>query len=43
MQRYQFLFLTVADHRGAWVVQSVKGPTVGFGSGHDLMGREIEP
>ena len=23
--------------QGTWVAQSVKGPTPGFGSGHDLM------
>ena len=28
---------------GAWVAQSVKHPTLGFSSGHDLMVREIEP
>ena len=30
-------------HRGAWVAQSVKGPALGFGSGHDLMVRGFEP
>ena len=25
------------------MVQLVKGPTLGFGSGHDLMGHEIKP
>ena len=29
--------------RGAWVAQSVKRPTLGFGSGHDLTVREFEP
>ena len=29
--------------RGAWVAQSVKRPTLGFGSGRDLMGCEFEP
>ena len=29
--------------RGAWVAQSVKRPTLGFGSGHDLMVRKFEP
>ena len=29
--------------RGTWVAQSVKCPTLGFGSGHDPMGGEIEP
>ena len=28
---------------GAWVAQSVKRPTLDFGSGHDLMVCEIEP
>ena len=28
---------------GAWVVRSVKGPTVGFGSGHELMVPGFEP
>ena len=27
----------------AWRVQSVKGPTLGFGSGHDLTAHESEP
>ena len=29
--------------RGTWVAPSVKRPTVGFGSGHDLTVRESEP
>ena len=29
--------------RGTWVAQLVKGPTLDFGSGHDLMVRVIEP
>ena len=29
--------------KGAWVAQSVKRPTLGFGSGHDLMVREFKP
>ena len=29
--------------RGARVVQSVKHPTLGFGSDHDLMVREFKP
>ena len=29
--------------RGAWVVPSVECPTLGFGSGHDLMACELEP
>ena len=29
--------------RGAWGAQSVKHPTLDFGSGHDLRVREIEP
>ena len=28
---------------GAWVAQSVKNSTLGFGSGHDLTVHEIEP
>ena len=28
---------------GAWVAQSVKRPTLDFGSGHDLMVPEIGP
>ena len=28
---------------GAWVAQSVKYPTLGLGSGHDLTVRGIEP
>ena len=31
------------DQGGAWVAQSVKCPTLGFGSGHGLMVREFEP
>ena len=29
--------------RGAWVAQSVKRPTLDFGSGHDLVVHEFEP
>ena len=29
--------------RGAWVVQSVKRPTLDFGSGHDFIAHEIKP
>ena len=29
--------------RGVWVVQPVKHPTLGFGSGHDLEVHEFEP
>ena len=29
--------------RDAWVAQSVKHLTLGFGSGHDLMVHEFEP
>ena len=28
---------------GTWVAQPVKCPTLGFGSSHDLMVREIKP
>ena len=27
---------------GMWVAQSIKLPTLGFDSGHDLMGHEME-
>ena len=30
------------DLRGSWVVQSVKHPTLDFGSGHNLMVHEFE-
>ena len=29
--------------QGAWVAQSVKRPTLGFGPGHDLTACEFEP
>ena len=29
--------------RGTWVAQSVKRPTLDFGSGHDLAVHEFEP
>ena len=29
--------------RGTWEAQSVKHPTLGFASGHDLTVREVEP
>ena len=29
--------------RGVWASQPVESPTLGFGSGHDLMVREFEP
>ena len=29
--------------RGAWVAQSIKRPTLDFGSGHDARVCEIEP
>ena len=31
------------SYRGAWLAQSVKRLTLGFGSGHDLMVGEFEP
>ena len=34
--------VTDMGSRGAWVVRSVKRPTLNFGSGHDLVAREIE-
>ena len=30
-------------NKGAWVAQSVKRPTLGFSSGHDLTVCEFEP
>ena len=30
-------------HRGAWVARSVKRPTLGFGSGHDVTVHEFGP
>ena len=32
-----------ASERGAWVAQSVKYQTLGFGSGHDLTVHEFKP
>ena len=34
---------TGEDSRGTWVAQSVKRPTLGFGSGHDLTVCGFEP
>ena len=34
---------TGEDSRGTWVAQSVKRPTLGFGSGHDLTVHEFKP
>ena len=31
------------NYRGAWVAQSVKHPTLDFGSSHNLLVREIKP
>ena len=31
------------QERGTWEAQSVKHPTLGFASGHDLTVREVEP
>ena len=31
------------EGRGAWVAHPVECPSLDFNSGHDLMGREIEP
>ena len=35
--------LSKVESRGAWVAQSVKRLTAGFGSGHDLMVGEFKP
>ena len=37
------LLLRMLGPRGTWVAQSVKRPTLDFGSGHDLMVCEFEP
>ena len=37
-----FFCLQIKLHWGTWVAQSVKRPTLGFGSGCDLRGRETE-
>lgn len=41
----QFMLLDVLSSRGTWVGQSVKHPTLDFGSGHvsRSLVREIEP
>ena len=36
-------FVQNNDHRGTWVAPSVKCPTFGFGSGHDLTVSGFEP
>ena len=36
-------YLKMATSKGAWVAQSVKCPTLDFGSGHNLMVHEIQP
>ena len=40
---YQVCALEIYIGRGAWVAQSVKRLTLGFGSGHDLRVRGFEP
>ena len=37
------LLMLKSDGQGPWVAQWVKCPTLGFGSGHDLPVRELEP
>ena len=36
-------FKTTGSHWGAWVAQSVRRPSLGFGSGHDRRVCEFEP
>ena len=36
-------FIKSTEFRGAWVAQSIKCLTLGFGTVHDLMVREFEP
>ena len=38
-----WLLVKKLPFRGAWVAQSVKHPTLDFGSGHDLLVREFKP
>ena len=40
---HSFLDLFKSQSQSDWVVQSVKCPTLGFSSGHDLMVREFKP
>ena len=35
--------IAIRNLSGAWAAQSVKQPTLGFGSGHDLTVCEFEP
>ena len=42
MQAVTVVFKRI-KHRDAWVAQSVKCPTLDFGSGHDLAVCEFEP
>ena len=37
------ILLSKEDIRGSWVAQSVKRPTLGFNSGHDLTDPEFKP
>ena len=36
-------YLKISQKQGSWVAQSIKHPTLDFGSGHDLTVRGIEP
>ena len=36
-------FIKTTNFRGPWVVQSVKHPTLGFGSVHDLKVMKLNP
>ena len=39
----KIFILKIKKLKGAWVVQLVKRPTLGFGSGHDLTVCEFKP
>ena len=41
--KFGSMSLQEAESRGTWAAQSVKRPTLGLGSGHDLTVRESEP
>ena len=42
-KRFDFFFLNLSYSRGVWVAHLVECPTLCFGSGHDLMGHEMDP
>ena len=42
-KRHLLLFIQKCTCRGAWVAHSVKGSSLGFGSGHDLAVHGFKP